>query len=222
MLSEQQLQQRLESLSPDQKTIYEHLVKGKTVEQIASEMERPEGIISAQRTRIINKGIDLPELPGQSSQPTESTSSQPTQPKPSASRPASTGGSSNSDVLRQATQAGDAEYDVEKVIEQVRQQVDPNLNVRDVHPMVLLGVTIQFMKLRGGRMHAHQLIEDVYGALRTMVDGGQMPDVPGATSQTKPWPPEKSSGQQLSPEELVQQMSAMQQQLSQLLQQNRS
>lgn len=39
----------------------------------------------------------------------------------------------------------------------------------DVHPMVLLGVTIQFVKLCGGRINAHQVIEDVYGALNSMM-----------------------------------------------------
>jgi hypothetical protein len=50
--------------------------------------------------------------------------------------------------------------------------------------MILLGVAIQFTKLAGGRMHAHQLIEDVYEALRAMVGDGEPP----VSGETSPWP----------------------------------
>jgi cell division protein FtsB len=56
----------------------------------------------------------------------------------------------------------------------------------DVHPMVLLGVTIQYVKLVGGRLSAHQCIEQVYEALRVMVGDGS-PKV-GEEQWTAPWP----------------------------------
>jgi hypothetical protein len=52
--------------------------------------------------------------------------------------------------------------------------------------MVLLGVTIQFVKLAGGRLSAHQLIEQCYEALRAMVGDGS-PKV-GQEQWSAPWP----------------------------------
>lgn len=46
---------------------------------------------------------------------------------------------------------------------------------REVHPMILMGVTIQYVKMCGGRMIAHQVIEDVYSALKMFV-GTSIPD----------------------------------------------
>jgi hypothetical protein len=49
-----------------------------------------------------------------------------------------------------------------------------------------MGVTIQFVKLCGGRMTAHQVIEDVYTALRqfSSENGGKVPGDDGG--QTEP------------------------------------
>lgn len=208
-MNETNIQSKINSLSEDQRAIYKLLVSGHTIEQIASQMDRPEGIIAAQRTRIINKGIDLPELP--QVQQASQQASQQTPSTPKYDRPRVTSRSSNEAILDEAQQAGSAEYNVEKIIEEVKKQTGDNLSVRDVHPMVLLGITIQFMKLTGGRMHAHQLIEDVYGALRAMVDGGQMREVPGATTQTKPWPPEKPSNIQSADASILSVLEKMQQ-----------
>lgn len=211
MQTREELEKKLETLSPDQREIYSHLIKGATVQQIAEDMNRPDGIISAQRTRILNKGIDLPELPSRSNEGNQQTQNR----QQTTARAA--GPSSNEEVLREAQSAGTAEYDVEKVIEEVQRQGGTNLSKRDVHPMVLLGLTIQFMKLAGGRMHAHQLIEDVYGALRAMVDGGNIRDVPGVSTETKPWPPEPKPGEEPTAQELVQQFDQMQKQLERFL-----
>lgn len=180
------LEEILRSLSDDQRDIYEALNAGKTIEQISNETGRPPGIIQAQRTRILNKGISLPDL---------ATIANPARTRDSAEsqRPASASRSSVESVISDVAGAGTAKYDVEELVKRVQATGDGNQNVRDVHPMVLLGVTIQFMKLAGGRMHAHQLIEDVYGALSSMADGRRLPDVPGVTTETKPWPPQQSN-----------------------------
>lgn len=211
-MNEAALQEKVDSLSEDQKTIYSHLVKGRSIKEIAEVLGRPESIIAAQKTRILNKGIDLPET-------VSDRQSVPPPQKPQVhSRPRATGPSSNEEVLRQAQEAGQAEYDVEKIIEEVRKQSGDNINVRDVHPMVMLGVAIQFMKLAGGRMHAHQLIEDVYGALQMLVNGNRMRDVPGVTTETKPWPPQKTedSGIKGADNTIIQMLSEQQRQISQL------
>jgi hypothetical protein len=74
--------------------------------------------------------------------------------------------------------------------------------------MVLLGITIQFVKLVGGRMHAHQLVEDVYEALRVMASDGS-PTPEGATS---PWPRDLEAENA----ELKNNLMALQQELSDL------
>lgn len=48
----------------------------------------------------------------------------------------------------------------------------------DTHPLVLMGVTIEFVKLCGGRIMAHQLIEDVHAAISTMVGNNEVFTLP--------------------------------------------
>lgn len=183
----------LDKLTEDQKEVYRHLVNGASISEIAELLGRPESIIAAQRTRILNKGVDLHGASPSSSEQDRL-------------------GSTSSAVVGKAATAGSAEYDVEKVIEEVKKQ-GSSMDMKDVHPMILLGVTIQYMKMAGGRMHAHQMIEDVYGALRSMVDGGNLSEVPGATTETRPWPPQED----VSASALVQEFKGMQDKLEAFL-----
>lgn len=40
-----------------------------------------------------------------------------------------------------------------------------------VNPLLIMGCTIQFVRLCGGRIAAHQVIEDIYDAMRAFTDG---------------------------------------------------
>jgi hypothetical protein len=110
--------------------------------------------------------INYPEHPSESSRPQ------------AAPRPAATGPSSNQQVVREAEQAGPANYDIEGALKAAMPEMHDL--VRQVHPMIMFGITIQFMKTCGGRIQAHQVIEDVYAALRLFV-GDPSPDKGGQT-----------------------------------------
>lgn len=85
--------------------------------------------------------------------------------------------------MSEAQKAGNAQYEIP---EELAQSVRDFVGEKDVHPMVLLGITIQFVKFVGGRLTAHQLIESVYEALRAMVSDGS-PKV-GTEEWSAPWP----------------------------------
>lgn len=147
-----------------------------TISAIASRLGKSDGIVRAQLTRIKSAGqghlVDSVQ--------TESTPQPQTH---SGGRPQSTGSSSNQEVLKEAHAAGEAVYDLPDELVQAARNYTTET---DVHPMVLLGVTIQFVKLVGGRLAAHQLIEQVYEALRAMVSDGS-PKV-GDEDWSAPWP----------------------------------
>lgn len=89
------------------------------------------------------------------------------------------------EVIDEVATSGQAVYNVEQAVDKLRSTFGAQASANDAHPMVLLGVTIQFMKLAGGRLAAHQLIEDVYSALRGLA-GTDAPPMPQETTQKSP------------------------------------
>ena len=160
----------MSSISPPQQNIIDLVQQGvTTVSALATKLGKSEGIINAQITRIQNSGN---EHLVSTVQKTTHTSGRPSNTE-----------SSNEQILQGAVDAGDAVYTIpDELIDAARQYSQD----RDVHPMVLLGVTIQFVKLVGGRLASHQLIEQVYEALRVMVSDGS-PKV-GEENWSAPWP----------------------------------
>lgn len=167
----------LSTLSEQQRQIYDLLAEGKTPAQIATALHSTEGLIKANMTRIVNRGIDLP-APGAAKSPMPATHVPVDQVlTPPAGPPPATGGSQNDVIAQMISTAGKA-----LSADELRTLADKVAGsaVREVHPMILLGVTIQYVKLCGGRMVAHQVIEDVYSALRMFV-GTSLPDDGGET-----------------------------------------
>jgi hypothetical protein len=165
----------MSKLSPSQLEIIELADQGfTTVSAIAAKLGKTEGIVRAQLTRIRTAGEgcqivkirdDCAPAPKKTPSAGEETPFRVPQ--------------SNQDAIREAAKT-DANYKVPpNLAEQFQQRFGGKT---DVHPMVLLGVTIQFTKLAGGRLSAHQLIEDVYDALRTMVGEGSPPEWVNPTS----------------------------------------
>jgi hypothetical protein len=147
---------------------------------IAKRLGKSEGIIRAQLTRIRNAGEGHRISSIKDGTPTSYGSA----PDHAPARPKMVGTSSNEAVVRQATAAGQAEFEIpEHVVREFQHQFGGRT---DIHPMVLLGVTIQYVKLLGGRLSAHQCIEQVYDALRMMVSDGS-PRV-GQEQWSAPWP----------------------------------
>lgn len=164
---------RLDELSEAQRDIYNWLAEGLTPQDIERRHKVPIGIVNAQITRIKNKGIALPTDKTEPTEPsyTKASSAEPTgfapQFDPSiyvgTTDKAGPGPTSVGEVLNQVKGKGITDAEMEEVAKKFGTTV-----ARDVHPMALLGVTIQYVKLCGGRFTAHQVIEDVYTALRTM------------------------------------------------------
>lgn len=164
----------MSSISPPQQEIVDLVQQGvTTISALAAKLGKSEGIINAQITRIQNSGNE--QLVSSIQKTTNSTRS--------SSRPTNTGGSSNKQMLQGAVDAGEANYTIPDELVNAARQYSQD---RDVHPMVLLGITIQFCKLVGGRLASHQLIEQVYEALRVMVSDGS-PKV-GSEDWSAPWP----------------------------------
>lgn len=178
----------LDKLSDPQRQIYDLTVEGNTPEQIAKKSGIMLGVVMAQLTRIRNKGIPLPgdanykegtivdsATPATHINPAEAMAKVPT-------RPIGTGPSSNEAIANELRSGGTALSSEE--LKQLAENVAGKLD-RDIHPMALLGCTIQFVKLCGGRMSAHQVIEDAYSALRAICNGSSTPQ-PGENAETKP------------------------------------
>jgi len=64
--------------------------------------------------------------------------------------------------------SGPANYDISAEARKIAEKFKDNVNIE---PMILLGITIQYVKLCGGRINAHKIIEDVYDALRLFSGG---------------------------------------------------
>ncbi len=164
----------LEQLTEIQRSIYDLTAQGLQPAEIAGRIGSTEALVKANITRIQGKGVTMPKPGDQPVQPPPNTVpvanvlSQP-------SKPPATGGSENDRIAAMVNQAGGA-IDA-KELAALADKVAGRA-VRDIHPMVLLGTTIQYVKLCGGRMIAHQVIEDVYGALRSFV-GNVGPDEGG-------------------------------------------
>jgi|2_EtaG_2_1085320.scaffolds.fasta_scaffold00326_23 hypothetical protein len=169
----------LSALSAAQLQVYNAIQAGTPKNQIIRELGLTEGTFAAQCTRIRTKGIQLPEFPG--AKPPSSTS-----PAPVASghspQPAATG----EKVLDDAFQAGEPVFDVEGAIREAQKRGDIHGDMAAMHPMAVMGVAICFMRMCGGRFHAHQVLEDVYGAIRAFsADGPSADDV--VKTATKPF-----------------------------------
>lgn len=162
-------------LSPPQQEIVTLIDQGvNTVGGIAQRLGKSEGIVRAQLTRIKTAGEGHRITNVQDLAP----------PKPESTGRPRGEASSNKEVLQQAQDGGEAKYEIpDHLAQQFQQQFGGKT---DIHPMVLLGVTIQYVKLVGGRLSAHQLIEQVYEALQAMVGDGS-PKV-GQEQWTAPWP----------------------------------
>jgi hypothetical protein len=188
----------VEQLNENQRAIYQYVhVERHTVEQAAQHFGSTPGLIQAQVTRCRTKGVTM-DVPGET-QPAAKTRH--------SGRPAESSSTrtSNERVLDTAQQAGTPEYSIEKIVEEAQSQPGFHDMMNEVHPMILMGCAIQFMKLCGGRFHAHQAIEDVYSAVRLQV--GER-EIPGVTQETKPFnQPIAESGSPLAMmENMVEQM----------------
>jgi len=199
-------------LSDAQKPIYEMAQRGLSTTEIAAELDTTESVISAQITRIRRKReLTHPTYAGQDPPPLRMERPEP-KPNPYSMGvdPAYEDKSNLKEptpekVIQEAANAGAAEYDIPEALRRAGERAAEGATV---HPMVLLGITIQFVKLCGGRMHAHQVVEDVYEALRTMTSDGS-PPTEGATS---PWPRDLEAENA----ELKDSMIALQQELADL------
>lgn len=154
------------SLSPAQQTLYNAILEGKSQDLIQRELKISTAIFTAQCTRIRNKGITINVVGGQVPTRQATTSGR-------SSRPASADGKK---VIKEAFEAGKATYDVESLISEAQNRGDVHGDMAQMHPMAIMGLTIQFMRLCGGRFHAHQIIEDVYGAIRAFAADGPSAD----------------------------------------------
>ncbi len=161
----------LSQLSESQRRIYGMLVAGKTPKRISTQLDTTLGVVNAQITRMRTKGIVLPGA-GYEAGPATIASAPTEVLAPPSGRPPATGSSSNEQIAEALQNQGKA-IDADE-LRRLADRVAGD-SARDIHPMILMGTAIQFMKLCGGRMSAHQVLEDVYGAMRMMV-GGAMPE----------------------------------------------
>lgn len=214
----------LTTLSPSQKSIYDMLVDGKSHDEISRRLGLGPGILNAQMTRIRNRQVPLPGdadyqkveaiASGSPTEPTNPTHIDPTTLASAVpqSRPIGTGPSANDQIAAELRGRALNSDELAELAKKVGGSV-----ARDVHPMILMGTTIQFVRMCGGRMTAHQVIEDVYGALRAFVGDGRT--VPGDTGgETKPMPQTDQERMALQDEqitELREQVKRLQSQLNQ-------
>jgi hypothetical protein len=165
----------LSRLSSDQREIYEKLEQGMSPVSIANSMDRPLGIINAQITRMRTKGIQLPrESAAARSALTHHPEDLTRREKPLASNL-----TSNEDI---AAELKGKALSQDELLKELASKIG-GVAANDAHPMIVLGCTIQFMKMCGGRMHAHQVIEDVYAAMKALAQGSDKP-LPGESGST--------------------------------------
>lgn len=175
----------LNQLTEAQRTIYDGLAVGVTVEGIAKQLGTTVALVNANITRIKNKGFALPSPDS----PKLSVPATNVEPKdllgPLPTKPVAAGGTENDRIAAEVSTGGKAISAEE--LRALADKVAGNA-AREIHPMVLMGIAIQFVKLCGGRMTAHQVIEDVYGALRSFAveNGKSVPEDTGG--ETIPLP----------------------------------
>lgn len=180
------------TLSESQQQVYDLLAKGYSPEKIADTLNSTLGVINAQITRIKTKGGSIP------SSPMNVNLEETFAPQPQVQKPQSTGASSNDEIANMLNTSGKAISAEE--LRELAAKAGGHV-ARDIHPMVLLGVTIQFVKLCGGRIIAHQVIEEVYAALAAMFGK------PDTTAQEPPHPPQGEQERIKYLEERVQAMA---------------
>jgi len=163
------------SLSPAQRSIWDLATSGKSRDSIKQELGLSDGILNAQVTRIKNKGLDIVFAgnPPANQPPNPPVGKPPGFPKDGVTDDRN----DIRDVLDKLDGTGQAVYNIEATIKQAQEQGRVHGPMADLHPMAMFGITIQFMRLAGGRMHAHQVIEDIYGALRTFNHDGPAPEI---------------------------------------------
>jgi hypothetical protein len=196
----------LESLSPPQREIYDLLLAGKSPAEVGRKLGKDAQIVNAQITRIKNKGIPVPGdgttntpvvpadqftggaggqfVGGSQSEPAHPMTLNPgtdLNPGLSTTRPTPTGASSNDQIARELTGKAVSADELAALARKVGGNA-----IKDIHPMLLMGIVIQFVRTCGGRMSAHQVIEDVYSALRGFANDGK--PVPGDDGEAKPLP----------------------------------
>ncbi len=137
------------SLSPQQQSILDMYKAGNDDAKIIKKLGVTPGVLQAQKTRLRGKGYDIN---GKIDSTVDSYRDKTT--------------SSNSRIVHEAAETGPARYDVDQLVREMKASQNPKVSDNEVNPMIFLGVTIQYMKLCGGRMQAHQMIEDVYGAMQ--------------------------------------------------------
>lgn len=165
--------QTMAQLSEQQRQIYDLLAAGNDVTTIATRLGSTPALVTANMTRIKNKGLALPvhgepraAIPA-THVPTDEILA------PPVSKPAASGGTENDRIAAVLNSTGGTAISADE-LRALADKVAGNA-AREVHPMILMGVTIQYVKLCGGRIAAHQVIEDVYSALRGFV-GIKLPD----------------------------------------------
>jgi len=130
-------------LSDAQKPIYEMAQRGCTITEIAVELNFTESVVTAQITRI-RKKTDLTHpayaIAGIAGQ-------KPVQ----------------MDMDRTFVSNPHDKTPLKPLKDSIAERAVERSNV---HPMVLLSIGTQLVKLCGSRIHAHQLVEDIYKALR--------------------------------------------------------
>lgn len=183
-------------LSESQQKIYDLIAKGevKSIAEIARRTGTDAGVVHAQITRILSRGqwhenmrtikdirlgskanlpggnFDSASVPSPSVKPNTPVADGPVVWDNVNTQAPSHGGRSN-DTIADEISAGGPAMSYEDLAKQLASKMPPGSLKKDVEPMILLGVAIQFMKLTGGRIAAHQLIEDVYHALQVVVRG---------------------------------------------------
>lgn len=140
-------------MTESQQKVLDLLNRGLSVEQIAKKLGREVRVINAQITRMKSTGAIKASKP-EPKPPQEHTKTD----------PPFTDLQSVQDLLNKS---GRAKY---VIPDELKNAMNEQGELLDVNPMILLGVTIQFVKMCGGRIHAHQVIEDVFSALKSFAN----------------------------------------------------
>jgi len=156
MLNQNEL---VNNLNEYQKKVYEYVESGLSVEDIAKLMDVYESSVKAQITRITNKGIifNRPVSSNNEQQNSEQQSPQNQEVNPH--------NLSNTQILEEAVASGEAKT-LEEVVREL-EKAGPILSGKeDVNVFLAFGVTMQFIRFAGGKINAHQLIEDISEAVK--------------------------------------------------------
>lgn len=170
----------MSELTEQQKIIFEMLNSGSSIDQVARDLGVETRIVAAQITRLSKKvKCDVRKWyrnTGEANQPAPRSSKPEVYEEPL----------SHGEVINEAAKSTTPRSfeDIKAIVDDLDKRVVRPAD-SEVHPMVLLGIGIQFMRLCGGRMNAHQLIEDVYDAMHKLSDGNC--GGPQVLPSSKPW-----------------------------------